>query len=181
MNKNLQRVPRNRAVIPAYAPQILPQFQSGKMLSLLPRPGSGLILCKSHHAELVGWGSAVGGICDLDVGQVIEIGTCILVCPESHQQRKKAYLTRQKWLSLMQKVTGNSVPLRRAVGILQLVEKFFGLAVAISLPDEVLARLVGVLPKTITMARRYNPHFRWSADCGQQMTGSDKNAFNNFR
>lgn len=180
MNQNRQlRVPHHRAVIPAHAPQILPQFQSGKMLSLLPRSGSGLILCKSHHAELVGWGSAVGGICDLDVRKVIEIGTCVLVCPESHQDRKKAYLTRQKWLSLMQKVTSNSVPLRRAIGILRLVEKFFGLAVAIALPDEVLAQLVGVLPKTIAIARRYSPHFQRPVASGQPTTESKKNTFNN--
>lgn len=141
---------------------VLLQFQSGQMLKIGPRQGTGLILCKSHHAELAGWGAAVGGISDLDVCQVIPIGEFSLDYPESYEDRKKAYQRRKKWFDALMKVTSNPVPIKRAIGILHLLEKYFGLAKTINIPDEVLAQLVGVLPKTMAIARHSSTHFQWS-------------------
>lgn len=140
---------------------VLLQFQSGQMLKIGPRQGTGLILCKSHHAELAGWGAAVGGIADLDVHQVIPIGEFSLDYPESYEDRKNAYQRRRKWFEALIKVTSNPVPLKRAIGILHLLEKNFGLAKIMEIPDEVLAQLVGVLPRTMAIARRQG-HFQWS-------------------
>lgn len=141
---------------------VLLQFQSGQMLKIGPRQGTGLILCKSHHAELAGWGAAVGGISDLDVRQVIPIGEFSLDYPESYEERKKAYQRRKKWFDALMKVTSNPVPLKRAIGILNLLEKTFGLARTINISDEILAQLVGVLPSTMAIARQSGTRFQWS-------------------
>jgi len=142
---------------------VLLQFQSGQMLRIGPRQGTGLILCKSHHAELAGWGAAVGGISDLDVRKVIPIGNFTLDYPESYEDRKKAYQRRKKWFEALMKMTSNPVPMQRAIGILHLLEKYFGLAKTINIPDEVLAQLVGVLPKKMAIARHSDTHFQWSS------------------
>jgi hypothetical protein len=46
------------------------------------------------------------------------------------------------------------VPLQRAKNLLILLDKYFDPQIINQLPDEVLAQLVGVLPKTMSLVRQ---------------------------
>jgi hypothetical protein len=134
--------------------QVLSQLHTGQLLRVDAAHGSILIVCHRHHAEIVGPGAAVGGILDIDCRRVIPIGRVSLACPESHEERKKAFLLRQKWIHITQKVAAHPVPLKRAKAILTLLEQYCGLETTEQLPEDVLGQLVGVLPQTMVVARK---------------------------
>lgn len=133
---------------------VLSQLQSGQLLMLDGDRQGGLIICKRHHAEFAGSGSAVGGIFDIDCVRTIAVGDVALIYPESSQQRQQAFLKRKDWLTSFQTPLMESVPLKRAGEILQLFEQYFEPETVKSLPDDALAMLAGVLPQTIVMARQ---------------------------
>ena len=134
--------------------EILSQLKSGQLLRVHGPRGSALIICHRHHAELAGPGSAVGGSFDIHCRRVIPIGRISLVYPESRTERKQAYARREQWIRHTQKAMESFVPLQRARAILILLARYSGTQIVHQLPDEVIADLVGVLPKTIRMARR---------------------------
>ncbi|MBW4575319.1 MAG: hypothetical protein KME08_08545 [Aphanothece sp. CMT-3BRIN-NPC111] len=139
---------------PIFQPtQILNQLQSGQILKVEGDRGSALILCHPHHAELAGPGAAVGGMFDLHCSRIIPIGKVSMVYLESSAERQQAYATREQWIRLTQKAMESYVPLQRARTLLLLLEKYFNAETVSRLPDEILAQLVGVLPKTLRMAR----------------------------
>jgi hypothetical protein len=55
---------------------------------------------------------------------------------------------------LTKQITDNPVPLQRAQMLLNRLNHYFGFETMTQLPDEALALLVGVLPQTMSMARR---------------------------
>lgn len=114
----------NKSLLPQItvnSTQVLTQLSSGQLLTIDPRRRGGLIVCKRHHAEFAGPGSAVGGVCDIDSSKVIPVGDLGLTHPESYQERQKAYAMRQKWFRFTQKAMESSVPLQRAQTILFLL------------------------------------------------------------
>ena len=119
-----------------------------------PERKGGLILCKRHHAEFAGPGAAVGSLFDLECVRAIPVGDLALMYPQSYGERQKAYATRQQWVSFTQEALSDIVPLRRAQAILALLGNYFAPEVVQDLPDRALAMLVGVLPKTIKLARQ---------------------------
>lgn len=135
--------------------QVLTQLSSGQILTIDSRCRGGIILCKRHHAEFAGYGAAVGGSCDIDCNRVIPIGDVRLIHPESFLDRQKAFIMRQRWFRFTQKAMESSVPLQRAHIILVMLEKYFGTEAVNSISDDVICQLIGVLPKTVTMARQY--------------------------
>jgi hypothetical protein len=139
---------------------VLNHLQNGDRLAIDPDSDGALILCKRYHAELVGPGAAVGGLLDLDCTQVIIIGNLSLTEPESYQDSQKAYQIREKWITSLQDVVKLSDPLVRSHKILGLLDNclnFNDIPNIDSLPDSTLAMLVGVLPKTIDLAKSYRP------------------------
>ncbi|XWK90722.1 MAG: hypothetical protein U7127_11925 [Phormidium sp.] len=135
--------------------QVLTQLNSGQILKIDSRCRGGIILCKRHHAEFAGYGAAVGGSCDIDCNRVIPIGEVRLIHPESFPERQKAFTMRQRWFRFTQKAMESSVPLQRAYMILVMLEKYFGTEAVSSISDDILSGLIGVLPKTVSMARQY--------------------------
>lgn len=134
--------------------EILSQLQSGQLLKVNGRPGNALIICHRHHAELAGPGAAVGGVFDADCSRVIAVGKISIVYPQSGSDRQKGYALRQRWILFTQQVMEKSwVPLQRAQNLLIMLHQYFAPEVIDQLPDEILAQLVGVLPKTIGMVR----------------------------
>lgn len=134
--------------------EILTQLQTGQLLKVNGTRGNAIIICHSHHAELAGPGAAVGGVFDADCTRVIPVGTISLVYPESRRERQKAYVVRQNWILFTQHAMNTYVPLQRAKLILTLLHRYFDYSIIKELPDEVIAQLVGVLPKTIGMVRQ---------------------------
>ncbi|WP_199320442.1 hypothetical protein [Leptolyngbya sp. FACHB-261] len=133
--------------------EVLRTLSSGKFLSVDSRRKNGLIICKQYHAEFAGPGAAVGGFFDADCHEVIPVGDLNLVAPETYEERQKAYKIRIQWMRLTHQATTNDLPLQRARTILSQFEAYFDAITVAQLPDDILARLVGVLPQTIRQAR----------------------------
>jgi hypothetical protein len=134
--------------------EILSQLQTGQLLRVRGSRGSALIICHPHHSELAGPGAAVGSVFDLKCRRVIPIGKVSIVYPETRIARQKAYVLRQQWILFTQKAMDSWVPLQRGKRLLMMLYQYFDPQLIDELPDEVLARLVGVLPNSISMARQ---------------------------
>jgi hypothetical protein len=134
--------------------ELLSQLQTGQLLRVKGSQGSALIICHPHHSELAGPGAAVGSVFDLKCSRVIPIGKVSIVYPETRIERHKAYVLRQQWILFTQKAMDSWVPLQRGKRLLFLLYQYFDPQLIDELPDEVLARLVGVLPHSISMARQ---------------------------
>jgi len=134
--------------------QVLSQLHTGQLLKVSGTKGSALIVCHRHHAEIAGPGSAVGGLLDIDCRRAIPVGKIALAAPQSHSEKRSAFLTRQKWIGSTQRVANDPVPLRRAAIILRMLERYCGAKATAQLPEDVVGQLVGVLPGTVLMARQ---------------------------
>lgn len=139
------------------ADEILAQLRNGKLLMVNSRRRNGLILCKRYHAEFAGPGAAVGTFFDEDCQKVVPVGDLSLICPDSHEERQKAYLIRRQWIRLTHQFTEKSIPIQRAQAILNQFETYFDQETINKVPDDSFALLVGVLPHTVQMARRTDP------------------------
>jgi hypothetical protein len=132
---------------------ILTQFSRGQLLVVNSRRRNGLILYKRFHAEFAGPGAAVGSFFDSDCERVLPVGDLSLVCPNTPEERQKAYLIRRQWIRLTQQLTDNPSPTQRAQMILNQFENYFGAQIVSQVPDDAFALLVGVLPQTIEVIR----------------------------
>ena len=135
--------------------EIISQLNSGQMLVVDRAKPCGLIVEKKFHAEFAGPGAAVGAIFDVGPERIVPIGELTLVYPEKYEDRQKAYKIRRQWIDLIEQITKEEVPLKRAKTILLQLEQYFGRTMVAQIPDEILALLVGVLPATIRKARRH--------------------------
>lgn len=150
--------PSSRALIKYSNPsEILTQLNSGQLLVVDSRRRCGLIILKRFHAEFAGPGAAVGGIFDLDCQQTIPIGDLVLLYPESYSERQKAFTTRRQWIRVMEQIAAQPVPLQRAQMLLTQFQHYFDRDTVARLPEEAIARLIGVLPQTVRMLRQPTP------------------------
>ncbi|MFS8910518.1 hypothetical protein NW841_05185 [Synechococcus sp. H60.3] len=133
--------------------QLIRSLSSGQLLMVDPQRHNALIICKTFHAEFAGPGAAVGGPLDVESSSVIPIGDVALLHPQSYQERQNAYTKRLHWMRWLQQITDNPLPAQRARILLFSLEEFFSAELVKQLPDDILARLVGVLPQTIAAAR----------------------------
>ncbi|MFS8900865.1 hypothetical protein NW845_05720 [Synechococcus sp. H60.2] len=133
--------------------QLIRSLSSGQLLMVDPQRHNALIICKTFHAEFAGPGAAVGEPLDVESSSVIPIGDVALLHPQGYQERQNAYTKRLHWMRWLQQITDNPLPAQRARILLFSLEEFFSAELVKQLPDEVLARLVGVLPQTIAAAR----------------------------
>jgi hypothetical protein len=138
--------------------EIINQLKNGQLLRVNASRGNAIIICHCHHAELAGPGAAVGGMFDIKCSRVIPLGRISITQPASYNERQQAYKLRQQWLRFTQNAMESAVPLQRASNLLHLLYKYFEPQIIDQLPNEVLAKLVGVLPKTIGMVRQSSNH-----------------------
>ncbi|MBD2343650.1 hypothetical protein [Anabaena subtropica] len=139
----------------SHSSDVLTLLHSGKVFIVNSRRRNGLILFKRYHAEFAGPGAAIGGDYDCDCQKVIPIGNLSLLTPESYEDRQKAYLIRRQWIRLIKQITENPVPQQRVQKILDQFEQYFPSTMVADLPDVAFALLVGVLPQTVGMVRRW--------------------------
>ena len=137
-----------------HSSDILAEINSGKLLMIDSRRRNGLILIKRFHAEFAGPGAAVGGAFDVDSQEAIPVGDFCLVCPQSPEERQKAFGIRRHWVRLTEQLTAKPVALERAQMILTQFEQYLDSETVAQIPDEALALLVGVFPQTIRSARQ---------------------------
>jgi hypothetical protein len=140
------------------------------LLAVGEQKRSGLILCKSHHAEFAGPGAAVGTLVDQGCETVIAIGAPEIINLATHDDRQKAYGRRIQWVRWLQKITDNPDASQRVEKLFAGLEAFFGSQVLTNLPDEVLALLAGVLPQTVALTRL---NFRHSHRLGKSESGPE--------
>lgn len=147
----------NTALIPTSVDRknkLIVNLSSGQLLKVSASPSDALIICHTHHAEIVGNGAAVGGLLDIDCRQIVPIGNIALTFMESHQEKIQAYAKRQQWICATQKLIALA-PVHRATQIIKSLESYCGREAIAPLSDEILAQLVGVLPKTMATARQF--------------------------
>lgn len=129
-----------------------------QLLAIGEHKKSGLILCKTHHAEFAGPGAAVNCSIESAYRAVIAIGSPELVSVHTAEERRRAYGRRIQWGRWLERIVEHPDPMIRAEKLLAGFEEFFGRQVVIGLPSEVLALLAGVFPGTIEQVR--SQHWR---------------------
>jgi hypothetical protein len=132
---------------------LLARITGGELLIVNSRRRNGLILCKPFHAEFVGPGAAVGSTFDLDCIGAVPLGDLSLVSPKSGEERQNAYRIRLQWLRLTGQFSSRGNASQRAQKILELFEQFFEREEVGQLSDDLVAKIVGVLPYTIRQTR----------------------------
>ena len=127
-------------------------LKSGQVLAVCGSEGAGLIIQKPFFAEYVGTGAAIGGLFDLQCVTVYTLGEVTLTVPEDKEGRQSAFQKRIEDIEAMQELCQLDSPLERGVKILtQLCSQYDTFEVK-SIPNDVLAKLVGVLPSMISEA-----------------------------
>lgn len=115
---------------------------------------SGLILCKEFHAEFAGPGAALGSPVEQPYKAVIAIGSPEIVAATGEHDRSRAYGLRIQWGRWLYKIADHEDPVVRVEKLLAGFEGFFGRSVVMSIPSEVMALLVGVLPMTVEQVKQ---------------------------
>jgi hypothetical protein len=127
-------------------------LKSGQLLAIGGSPDAGLIIQKPYFAEYVGYGSAIGGVFDLQCVTVHTLGDVQITVPADKNERQSAFQKRMDDIATMQKLCELDSPLERGISLLELLCDQFGAAQIQTIPNDVLAKLVGVLPNTIAIA-----------------------------
>jgi hypothetical protein len=137
---------------------LAPQAEPHKLMAVTEHRKSGLILCQRFHAEFAGPGAAVFTPVEQPYTAVIAIGSPEILAVMTYEDRQKAYSRRIQWIRWLEKIADSPNPIQRAEKLLFSFEAFFDSKVLVSLPDQVLALLAGVLPQTITAVRSQHRH-----------------------
>ena len=137
------------------APAQLPLsfFKSGQFLSLTPNCQGGLILQRPFYADFVGSGAAVGSSFDVNCTSVYAIGKVEFCVPATYSERQQAFEQRMAYSQQLQDIVGEQAPLHRSILMLNQLSQWVGAEEVTKIPDELVARLAGVLTKTIKVAR----------------------------
>lgn len=129
--------------------------QSDGILVLAEGKKGGLIVCKTDYAEFVGPGAAVFSPVETEDNALIAIGSPEYRWVNSQSARQRAYNIRIQWMRWLQKITESSKnPIKRSEKLLSSLEGFWDAAIVWQLPDEALAKLIGVMPRTMNTVRQ---------------------------
>lgn len=141
------------------APGSLPLsfFKSGQFLSLTPGCQGGIILQKPFYADFVGPGAAVGSSFDTNCTSVYVIGPVKFCASIIYSERQQAFQKRMAYTQQLQEILQVDAPLERASLILHQLSQWVGAEEAKKIPDELVAQLSGLLPRTVVFARKNFP------------------------
>ncbi len=150
--------PSEREPVPLGSPLdprlLLHPITSGSLTIVKGHQGAaGLILDRHFTADLVLFGGAVGVSIDRDTEQVIPIGPVILVPPRSYLEKQWAFRRRVYWLNWQQQITEAYPAGRRAEILISRLSEQFSREQIQPLSDQILAKLVGVSPAEVALAR----------------------------
>jgi hypothetical protein len=132
-------------------------FKSGQFLSLTTNCQGGIILQKPFYADFVGLGAAVGSSFDVNCTSVYVIGAVKFCASTTYSERQQAFQKRMAYSQQLQEIAEVEAPLDRALLILRQLCEWVGAEEAKKIPEELVARLVGLLPKTVEFARKTYP------------------------
>jgi hypothetical protein len=142
-------------------------LKSGQLLSITMNPESGIILQKPFFAEFIGPGAAIGGMFDLQCVTIYTLGKVEFTVPANLEERQQAFRRRMADIETMQDLCQSDVPLARSIGFLDMLCDRFGSEQIRTIPNDVLAKVVGVLPGTIAMAWQKQMKLQSPADTVQ--------------
>ena len=127
-------------------------WETKGVFAISPQKKSALILCRDYHAEFLGPGAA---ITSQEQGkELVFIGSPQLLPIANSQDYHEAYSMRIQWMRWLNKLTQFSAdPFCRTEKLLSTLEVFFGLETVQEINNQVLAKLIGVLPQTVTQVR----------------------------
>lgn len=135
-------------------PQVLlTQVTKGSVRMVKGRGQFGLLLIKPFTTELVGFGAAVGLPLDRASQSVIPLGDVFLAPPRTYLERRWALRRRIYWINQQQQLTEAYPAPRRARLLLSYLEKLVPQPDLEAVPDEILAKLVGLEPELIEIVR----------------------------
>jgi hypothetical protein len=146
-------------------------LKSGQLLAVTDGATSGIILKKPFFAEYIGPGAAIGGLFDLKCVTIYTLGQAEFTAPVTLGERQEAFRRRIDQIEAMQNLCQAEVPLRRAIDLLDMLCDRFGIDEIRSIPNEVLAQVVGVLPATIVMAWQKQFNLQSPADTADEYDG----------
>jgi hypothetical protein len=132
-------------------------FNTGQFLCLSPECQGGLILQKPFYADFVGPGALVGSSIDVNCTSVYVIGTVEFDVPTTNAERQRAFQKRMAYSQRLQDISGVEAPLRRSFFILKQLSHWVGTQETHKIPDELVARLAGLLTRTVKLARKKYP------------------------
>ena len=124
------------------------------LLMVGTRKKSGLILCNEFNAEFAGPGAALGSPIEQPYKAIIAIGSPDIETATNSHDRSRAYGLRIQWGRWLYTIADHADPIVRVEKLVAGFEGFFGRAVVMSLPSEVMALLVGVLPSTVEQVKQ---------------------------
>jgi hypothetical protein len=144
--------------------QTIELLKSGQLLSLSDGSNCGVILQKTYFAEFVGPGSAIGGMFDIGCVKIFTLGKVDFSTPITPGDRQQAFQKRIAEIEMMQNLCQSEIPLQRSVDLLEMLCDRFSVEEIRMLPNDVLAKIVGVLPNTIAMAWKQKFNLQSAAD-----------------
>ena len=141
------------------APTSLPLsfFKSGQFLSLTSDCQGGIILQKPFYADFVGPGAAVGSSFDINCTSVYVIGSVKFCASTIYSERQQAFQQRMSYTQQLQDILQVESPLERACLIMHQLGQWVGAEEAKKIPDNLVAQLAGLLPRTVVFARKKYP------------------------
>jgi hypothetical protein len=152
-------------------------LKSGQLLAVTNSEASGIILQKPFFAEFIGPGAAIGGLFDLKCVTIYTLGKAEFTVPATREERQIAFRRRMDDVTTMQNLCQSDVPLRRAIDLLDMLCDRMGTDEIRSIPNEVLAKIVGVIPGTIAMAWQKQFNLQSPADIADAVEEYDGRLF----
>lgn len=132
--------------------QPIEMLKEGQLLFLSKNSPAGLILQKPYYAEYIGPGAAIGGMFDLQCVTIHPLGQAELSFPDTLDERQDAFQRRMEDIEQMQQICEKDLPIERAVAVLEMLSQQFHQDEIQMIPNDILAKLVGVLPSTMAAA-----------------------------
>lgn len=153
-------------------------LKSGQLLAVTDSGESaGIILQKPFFAEFIGPGAAIGGLFDLKCVTIYTLGNAEFTAPSTQEERQLAFRRRIDNIATMQTLCQAEAPLRRAIDLLDMLCDRMGTHEIRSIPNEVLAKIVGVMPGTISMAWQKQFNLQSPADIADKAEEYDGRLF----
>jgi hypothetical protein len=152
-------------------------LKSGQLLAVTNSEASGIILQKPFFAEFIGPGAAIGGLFDLKCVTIYTLGKAEFTAPATREERQVAFRRRMDDVTTMQNLCQSDVPLRRAIDLLDMLCDRMGTDEIRLIPNEVLAKIVGVIPGTIAMAWQKQFNLQSPADLADAVEEYDGRLF----
>jgi hypothetical protein len=154
-------------------------LKSGQLLAVTDSEPAGIILQKPFFAEFIGPGAAIGGLFDLKCVTIYTLGKAEFTAPATQEERQLAFRRRIDDIAAMQTLCQAEAPLRRAIDLLDMLCDRMGTTEIRSIPNEVLAKIVGVMPGTIAMAWQKQFNLQSPADVADTVEEYDGQLFVN--